>query len=69
MVRLFMNVGRQQRIKASDIIKSIAEKTGISGKAIGNINIFDKPAILLNILSHIINKAHSESLYFSMRNP
>jgi len=42
MVRLFMNVGRQQRIKASDIVKSIAEKTGISGKAIGNINIFDK---------------------------
>ena len=42
MVRLFMNVGRQQRIKASDIVKSIAEKTGISGKTIGNINIFDK---------------------------
>ena len=42
MVRLFMNVGKQQRINAGDIVKSIAEKTGISGKAIGNISIFDK---------------------------
>jgi len=41
MVRLFMNVGRQQRINAGDVVRSIAEKAGIAGKSIGNINIFD----------------------------
>ena len=41
MVRLFMNVGRQQRINAGDVVRSIADKTGISGRSIGNISIFD----------------------------
>lgn len=42
MARLFMNVGKQQRIKAGDIVRAVAEKTGISGNAVGNISIFDK---------------------------
>lgn len=42
MVRLFMNVGRQQKINANDIVRAIAEKTGIAGKSISNISIFDK---------------------------
>ena len=42
MVRLFMTVGREQNIKAGDIIKAIADKANIPGKAIGGINIFDK---------------------------
>lgn len=41
MVRLFMNVGRQQKINAGDIVRAIADKAGIAGKSIGNISIFD----------------------------
>ena len=42
MVRLFMTVGREQKVSAGDIIKAIADKANIPGKAIGGINIFDK---------------------------
>lgn len=42
MVRLFMTVGREQNVRAGDIIKAIADKANIPGKAIGGINIFDK---------------------------
>jgi ATP-dependent RNA helicase DeaD len=42
MVRLFMTIGREQGVKAGDIVKTIAEKAGIPGKAIGGIKILDK---------------------------
>ncbi|MCX7923467.1 MAG: DEAD/DEAH box helicase [Clostridia bacterium] len=42
MVRLFINVGSNQRIQARDIVGSIAGETGIPGKLIGAIDIFDK---------------------------
>lgn len=42
MVRLFINIGRNQKITAKDIVGSIASKTGMAGKLIGAIRIFDK---------------------------
>ena len=42
MVRLFINVGRNQGIRAKDIVGSIAGETGLSGKLIGSIDIYDK---------------------------
>ncbi len=42
MVRLFINVGRQQKIKPEDIVRTIASEADISGKIIGTIKIFDK---------------------------
>jgi len=42
MVRFFMNAGRKQRIKAKDIVRAIAEHTGLSSSNIGKIDIFDK---------------------------
>ena len=42
MVRLFINVGRNQKIGARDIVGSIAGETGIQGKLIGSIDIYDK---------------------------
>jgi Superfamily II DNA and RNA helicases len=42
MVRFFINVGRKQRVKAKDIVRTIAEETGLSSKIIGKIDIFDK---------------------------
>ena len=42
MVRFFINVGRKQRVKAKDIVRAIAEETGLSSKIIGKIDVFDK---------------------------
>ena len=42
MVRLFINVGRKQRVQAKDIVGAIAGEAGISGKLVGTIDIYDK---------------------------
>ncbi|WP_088225354.1 DEAD/DEAH box helicase [Desulfosporosinus sp. FKB] len=42
MVRFFMNIGRVQQIRPQDIIRWIAEESGIPGNIIGMINIYDK---------------------------
>ncbi len=42
MVRLFINVGKNQNIRPRDIVGSIAGETGISGKLIGSIDIYDR---------------------------
>jgi ATP-dependent RNA helicase DeaD len=41
MARLFINIGSNQRVQAKDILGSIAGETGIPGKSIGAIDIFD----------------------------
>ena len=40
--RLFMTVGRNDMVKVSDIVKSIAEGADIPGTRIGRISLFDK---------------------------
>lgn len=42
MVRLFINVGRQQKARPGDILGAIAGETGISGRLIGSIDMYDK---------------------------
>ncbi|SHH25332.1 DEAD/DEAH box helicase [Tepidibacter thalassicus] len=42
MVRLFINIGRRHKVKAKDIVGAIAGETGISGKLIGTIDIYDR---------------------------
>lgn len=42
MVRLFINAGRNQKIGPKDIVGAIAGKTGIPGKLIGAINVYDR---------------------------
>ncbi len=42
MVRLFMNIGRLQQIRPQDIVRWIADESGIPGNIIGMINIYDK---------------------------
>ena len=42
MIRLFLNVGSKDRVRPGDIVGSIAGETGISGKLIGSIDIYDK---------------------------
>ncbi|TAH64208.1 MAG: DEAD/DEAH box helicase [Anaerolineaceae bacterium] len=42
MVRLFINLGKKQRIKPGDILGAIAGETGMPGKLIGTIDMYDK---------------------------
>jgi len=42
MVRLFINVGKAQKIRPEDIVRAIAEEADIPGNIIGVINIYDK---------------------------
>jgi len=42
MARLFISVGRNQRIDVKDVVGAIAGETGIPGKRIGKIEVFDK---------------------------
>lgn len=42
MIRLFINVGRKQRVQAKDILGAIAGEVGIPGKNVGTIDIYDK---------------------------
>ena len=42
MARLFINIGRNHGVLPKDIIGSIAGETGIPGKLIGKIDIYDK---------------------------
>ena len=42
MVRLFLNIGRSQKIRPTDIVRAIADEADIPGTTIGVINIYDK---------------------------
>jgi ATP-dependent RNA helicase DeaD len=42
MVRLFVNIGRAQKIRPEDIVRSFAEEADIAGNLIGAIDIYDK---------------------------
>jgi ATP-dependent RNA helicase DeaD len=42
MVRLFMEVGRQNKVGPADIVGAIANEGNVPGKAIGGIDIYDR---------------------------
>lgn len=42
MVRLFMTLGRVDSITPGDLVRIIAEESGMSGNMVGRINIYDK---------------------------
>lgn len=42
MVRLFMNAGKAQKIRAEDVVRTIASEADIPGSRIGLINIYEK---------------------------
>ncbi|MGE5379217.1 MAG: DEAD/DEAH box helicase [Candidatus Aminicenantes bacterium] len=41
-VRLFLNVGKKDKVRPGDILGAIAGESGIPGKAVGEISMFDK---------------------------
>ena len=42
MVRLFINIGKAQKVKAKDILGAIAGETNIPGNLVGAIDLYDK---------------------------
>lgn len=65
MTRLFINVGRKQKIQAKDILGSIAGETGVAGKQIGNIDVYDKYTFVdvdKKIAKTIINKMKNRKI-------
>jgi ATP-dependent RNA helicase DeaD len=41
MTRLFLNLGKRDRIRPNDIVGAIAGETGVPGRSIGGIDIYD----------------------------
>ncbi|HRI47771.1 MAG TPA: DEAD/DEAH box helicase [Ignavibacteriaceae bacterium] len=54
-VRLFFNVGRKDKVRPGDILGAIAGETGIPGKVIGNIDLYDK-FCFVNIPSEYVDE-------------
>ena len=42
MVRLFINIGKKQHVKPGDILGAIAGESGMPGKLVGAIDMYDK---------------------------
>ncbi len=42
MVRLFINIGKKQNVKPGDVLGAIAGESGMPGKLVGAIDMFDK---------------------------
>lgn len=54
-VRLFMTIGKTDRVKVGDIVKSISAEAGIPARNIGNIALFDKFSFV-EVPSHLADK-------------
>jgi len=46
MVRLFLNAGKKNKVRVKDIVGAIAGETGVSGKILGSIDLFDDYAFI-----------------------
>jgi ATP-dependent RNA helicase DeaD len=46
MTRLFLDVGRFDRVRPADIVGAIANEIGIPGRQIGSIDIYDRFAFV-----------------------
>lgn len=55
MTRLFMTLGRKDKVQTAEILKSIAVETGIPGKRVGKIDIMDN-FTLFEVPSEIVEK-------------
>ena len=42
MVRLFINIGKKENVKPGDVLGAIAGESGIPGKVVGAIDMYDK---------------------------
>ncbi len=42
MVRLFVNIGKRQNVRPGDILGAVAGESGMPGKLVGSIDMYDK---------------------------
>lgn len=42
MVTLFLNIGKDQKIKSGDILGAVSGESGMPGKLVGSIDMYDK---------------------------
>lgn len=62
MVRLFINAGKKNKIRAKDIVGAIAGETGIPGKTLGSIDLFDDYAFI------DVPAEYAKDILFGMKN-
>ena len=72
MVRLFINIGKRDRVKPGDILGAVAGESGMPGGLVGAIDMFDKYTFVevpreygrevLNGMKHAKIKGHSVSM-------
>lgn len=65
MARLFLNLGRKQKITPKDIVKTFATEVDIEGKLIGAIKIFDKFSFVevpKDIAEKVVTVMHRNSI-------
>jgi ATP-dependent RNA helicase DeaD len=62
MVRLFINAGKKNKIRAKDIVGAIAGETGVPGKVLGAIDLFDDYTFI------DVPSEYAKDIVFGMKN-
>ncbi len=62
MARLFINIGKSQKVKAKDILGAIAGEANIPGKLVGAIDLYDKYTFVE------VPKEHARAVLKAMKN-
>ena len=62
MARLFINIGKAQKVKAKDILGAIAGEANIPGKLVGAIDLYDKYTFVE------VPKEHARAVLKAMKN-
>ncbi|MDR1087394.1 MAG: DEAD/DEAH box helicase [Endomicrobium sp.] len=65
MVRLFINIGKKDNVRAGDFVGAIAGETGINGNMIGNIKILESFSFVevpSERADEVINALHSSNI-------
>ena len=62
MVRLFINIGKKHKAKPGDILGALAGESGMPGKLIGTIDMFDKYTFVE------VPQEYAKSVLYAMKN-
>ncbi|MGN9172307.1 DEAD/DEAH box helicase [Lachnospiraceae bacterium HCP1S3_A8] len=62
MARLFINIGKNQNVRPGDILGAIAGESGIPGRMVGSIDMYDKYTFVE------VPEEHAESVLKAMKN-
>jgi ATP-dependent RNA helicase DeaD len=65
MVRLYLNAGKNEKIRKTDVLGAIAGETGVSGQKIGAIDIFNQYSFVdvpAEEAKHIVSTMNKRSI-------